>query len=107
MTRLLYQEKAFDSPNNPFFSGLAGHRYVVAGICRYATAAAGGRVTTGRGGRGGDPPDDTEYRELIKRDGAPYQSVCRALRRMEHPPKHRKKLIKSKLKNIRRDFMVC
>ena len=57
--------------------------------------------------RNGDPPDDTEYRELIKRDGAPYQSVCRALRRMEHPPKHRKKLIKSKLKNIRRDFMVC
>lgn len=50
--------------------------------------------------RSGDPPDDSEYRELIKRDGAPYQSVCRALRRLEHPPKHRKKLIKSKMKDM-------
>jgi len=42
-------------------------------------------------GRNGDPPDDTEFLDLIKRDGARYQSVCRALRQLEQ-----KGLIKSK-----------
>ena len=51
--------------------------------------------------RNKDTPDDTEFFDLIKKDGAPYQSVCRALRRLEHPPKHRKKLIKSKWKDVR------